>query len=434
MLDSFKNHIESKFPNLKKEVFILAVSGGVDSVVLARLCASCKMDFVLAHCNFHLRGEESNKDEVFVRELAAELKKNLHVTHFATNDYADKNKLSVQLAARDLRYTWFVELMKDHNIKTLVTAHHADDNLETFLINLSRGTGIEGLIGIPAKTETISRPLLTFSRDEIMAYAKEHRLLWREDASNKDTKYLRNNIRHTIVPHLKELHPTFLDNFLKTQQHLSDTLEITQVYLKDLKKRLFHFENGQEKVKAASLLALKPTKSHLFHFFRDYGFTQWDDIYGLLTANSGKEVHSPTHRLLKDREFLLLQKNTSEDDYTYEITEDQLGITSPIPVKITKVNEIGKISQNILYVDKEKLKYPLTIRKREKGDYFCPLGMVGKKKLSKYFKDEKLDTFSKENQWLLCSGNQIVWVIGKRADDRFKITQSTKIIVKFSLE
>lgn len=388
----------------------------------------------MAHCNFHLRGEESNKDEVFVRGLAKSLKKNIHVTHFKTTEYAHSHKLSIQMAARELRYNWFKELMHLQGIDTLVTGHNADDQLETFLINLSRGTGIEGLTGIPAKTATISRPLLKFSRDEIMAYAKTHGLIWREDASNQDIKYLRNNIRHTIVPRLKELHPAFMDNFLRTLDHLSDTMEINQEYLKGLKEKLFIPEDGHKKISTISLLALSPTKTYLFYLFRDYGFTQWDDIYDLLTGSSGKEVHSATHRLLKDREFLLLQKNGDRDGGVYKILENQTEIEEPMSIKITEVDQIENFSQNTLYVDKEKLKYPLTIRKREKGDYFCPLGMVGKKKLSKYFKDEKLSTFSKEAQWLLCSGDQIVWVVGKRADDRFKITGSTKRIVKFSLK
>lgn len=433
MLYQFKNHIEENFPNLAREVFVLAISGGVDSVVLAHLCALCKLDFELAHCNFHLRDAESDKDENFVRQLAISLGKTLHVTHFNTKEYASDHKLSIQIAARELRYAWFKELMQERNIKTLVTAHHADDNLETFLINLSRGTGIEGLTGIPSKTDSISRPLLKFSRDEVLSYAQDQKLKWREDASNEDTKYLRNNIRHTIVPQLKELHPTFLDNFLKTQEHLIDTLKINQVYLKELKEKLFTVVDGQIKVATASLLNLQPTKSYLFHFFKEYGFTQWEDIYGLLTTNSGKEVQSPSHRLLKDREFLLLQEKTFKNDNLYKIMEGASEISVPIPMKIEEVDQIEKFSQKVLYLDKETLKYPLILRKREKGDYFYPLGMKGKKKLSKYFKDEKFDNFSKENQWLLCSGNKVVWVVGKRADDRFKITELTKNIVKISL-
>ena len=316
----------------------------------------------------------------------------------------------------------------------MVTAHHADDNLETFLINLSRGTGIEGLTGIPAKTASISRPLLKFSREEVVTYAKENKLAWREDASNEDVKYLRNKIRHTIVPRLKELHPTFLENFLRTQEYLLDTLKINLNHIQNLKRQLFIKEDNQEKVSTAALLNLQPTKSYLFHFFKEYGFTQWDDIYGLLRANSGKEVHSPTHRLLKDREYLMLRRITPEVETVYRISEGQVIINEPIPMKIEEIDQMEKFSQNILYVDKEKLKYPLIIRKREKGDYFYPLGMRGKKKVSKFFKDEKLDSFSKENQWLLCSENHVVWIIGKRADDRFKITETTKNIVKISLE
>ncbi|WP_086478177.1 tRNA lysidine(34) synthetase TilS [Arenibacter amylolyticus] len=434
MLNRFINHIEENFPHLGKEVFLLAISGGVDSVVLAHLCAASKLDFALAHCNFHLREEESNKDEAFVRQLAKDLDKTLYVTHFQTREYATQHKLTIQIAARELRYNWFKELKQDHAIKTLVTAHHADDNLETFLINLSRGTGIEGLTGIPAKTASISRPLLKFSREEVVTYAKENKLAWREDASNEDVKYLRNNIRHTIVPRLKELHPTFLENFLRTQEHLLDTLKINQDYIQNLRKQLFIKEENQEKVSTTALLNLQPTKSYLFHFFKEYGFTQWDDIYGLLTANSGKEVHSPTHRLLKDREYLMLRRITPEVETVYRISEGQAIINEPIPMKIEEIDQMEKFSQNILYVDKEKLKYPLIIRKREKGDYFYPLGMRGKKKVSKFFKDEKLDSFSKESQWLLCSGNHVVWIIGKRADDRFKITETTKNIVKISLE
>ncbi|MDX1326398.1 MAG: tRNA lysidine(34) synthetase TilS [Arenibacter sp.] len=434
MLNRFENHIAENFPHLGKEVFILAISGGVDSVVLAHLCAASKLDFALAHCNFHLREEESDKDEAFVRQLAKDLNKTLYVTHFQTRDYAKLHKLTIQIAARELRYNWFKELMQDHAIKTLVTAHHADDNLETFLINLSRGTGIEGLTGIPAKTASISRPLLKFSREEVVAYAKENKLAWREDASNEDVKYLRNKIRHTIVPKLKELHPTFLENFLRTQEYLLDTLKINLNHIQNLKRQLFIKEDNQEKVSTAALLNLQPTKSYLFHFFKEYGFTQWDDIYGLLRANSGKEVHSPTHRLLKDREYLMLRRITPEVETVYRISEGQVIINEPIRMKIEEIEQMEKFSQNILYVDKEKLKYPLIIRKREKGDYFYPLGMRGKKKVSKFFKDEKLDSFSKENQWLLCSENHVVWIIGKRADDRFKITETTKNIVKISLE
>ena len=256
----------------------MACSGGLDSVVLAHLCASYNLDFSLAHCNFKLRGEESDRDEDLVRILAKELGKEIFVTSFDTHGYMAKHKTNLQIAARELRYNWFSQIMANHHIKTLVTAHHADDSLETFIINLSRGTGIEGLSGIPSLTNTISRPLLQFSRTEIKKYAEANAIHWREDASNENTKYLRNNIRHNIIPKLKELNPHFLENFLKTQEYLGQTQELLNHHITQLKKQLFSKEKMVEKVKVASLLELKPTKTYLFHFFREYGFTQWDDI------------------------------------------------------------------------------------------------------------------------------------------------------------
>lgn len=434
MLDRFKDHIDNCFPHLRADKFILACSGGVDSVVLAHLCAAGGMDFIIAHCNFQLRGAESDKDEAFVRDLAVTLDKKIFVVHFQTMEYVIRHKLTVQIAARKLRYSWFSELMAENGIKTLVTAHHADDNLETFLINLSRGTGIEGLTGIPEKTDTISRPLLPFSRTEIIDYATDQDLVWREDASNDDTKYLRNNIRHNIVPHLKALHPAFLKNFLRTQEYLADTRSIAQAHIQRIKQQLFIREGDLEKVKISSLLTLDPVRTYLFHFFRDYGFWQWDDIHGLLTATSGKEVHSATHRLLKDREYLILKEKTGNGSTVFNIAQDQIVIDAPMYMRFEQVDSIGEISPNILYVDKETLKYPLLVRKWEKGDYFCPFGMIGKKKVSKFFKDSKIDAFSKESQWLLCSDNKIVWIIGKRADDRFKVTERTKRILKIILE
>ena len=412
----------------------MACSGGVDSVVLAHLCSSYQMDFSIAHCNFKLRGEESDKDEDLVRELAKDLGKEIFVTSFNTHGYMAQHKTNLQIAARELRYNWFSQIMENHHIKTLVTAHHADDSLETFFINLSRGTGIEGLTGIPSQTNTISRPLLQFSRAEIKKYAKANAIHWREDASNENTKYLRNNIRHNIIPKLKELNPHFLENFLKTQEYLGQTQEILNHHIVQLRKQLFSKEDGIEKVNVDSLLALNPTKAYLFHFLREYGFTQWDDIYGLLSANSGKEVHSETHRLLKDRDFLLIKPMALKNTEVFNIDDGQEAVLEPISLNFSTVNSIGETSSKIIYVDKETLKYPLTVRKCQKGDYFYPLGMSGKKKISKYFKDEKMDVFAKENQWLLCSNGNIVWIIGKRADDRFKITDKTKEILKIILE
>lgn len=433
MLIQFKEHIENKFPELLENTFLLACSGGVDSVVLAHLCNSLDLDFLIAHCNFNLRGTESDADESFVRNLGGKLKKEIVVSHFDTIGYINKNKVSVQMAARDLRYAWFAEIMKEHRLKTLVTAHHADDKLETFLINLSRGTGIEGLRGIPEKTDSIARPLLAFTRDQIEAYAGEEQISWREDPSNTDTKYLRSKIRKELVPHLKELHPGFMENFSKTLEYLSGSASIVNNYITTLKKKLFKKEENRLKIKVSSLLELKPVRAHLYELFKEYGFTEWNDVYGLLTAMSGKQVRSGTHRLLKDRDHLFLQAISSATSDVFEFSLTELPGKLPVAMDVEAVERITETSKKILYVDKETLNHRLQVRKWRKGDYFYPMGMKGKKKVSKFFKDEKMDIISKEEQWLLCSEDAIVWVIGRRGDERFKVTENTSNILKFTI-
>ncbi|MEE9362278.1 MAG: tRNA lysidine(34) synthetase TilS [Cellulophaga sp.] len=433
MLEEFRKHIESTFENLQNQAFLLACSGGLDSVVMAHLCVACKLDFSIAHCNFQLRGEDSIKDELFVRDLAKQLYKTIYVTHFDTKSYVEEYKTSVQIAARDLRYSWFSEIVTKHNLGAIVTAHHSDDNLETFLINLSRGTGIDGLVGIPEKTKTLARPLLKFSRKEILAYAKSHKLAWREDGSNADTKYLRNKIRHEIVPLLKELHPSFSDNFQHTQSYLKETAILNKVHLKAIKEMLFKEEENYIKIEIAALEKLQPQKPYLYGLFKDYGFTELGNVVSLLTAITGKEVLSRTHRLVKHREHILLQKIEEETSEVFYIEKKEVSINEPIILNIQEVSEIQETSKEILYVDKKTLKYPLEVRKWRKGDYFYPMGVNGKKTISKFFKDEKLDLISKEKQWVLCSDTAIVWVIGKRVDDRFKITKKTENILKFTL-
>lgn len=403
-------------------------------MVLTDLCAKYGMDFVLAHCNFRLRGADSDGDEKFVGDTANSLNLKFYVTRFNTMDYVKSHKVSVQIAARELRYAWFAEIMRQSGIQTLVTAHHADDNLETFLINLSRGTGIEGLTGIPEKTDSISRPLLAFSREQIEAYARNENIAWREDSSNADTKYLRNNIRQQILPQLKALNPNFLGNFRDTQNYLNQTALMATTYIRRLKAVMFQNEGEIVKIPITELQSLRPLPGYLFAFFNEYGFTEWSDVENLLTAMSGKEVRSKSHRLVKDREFLLLTEIKSNEDRTYLILKNQTEIENPVQMRITQVDAMAETGAHILYVPKKALKYPLTLKKWEKGDYFCPLGMKGKKKLSKFFKDEKIDVIAKENQWLLCSDGTIIWVVGRRSDERFKVSENTREIIRFELK
>ena len=433
MRDQFTEHLNEHFSFLLNTPFLIACSGGVDSVVLVDLCAKLGLDFALAHCNFKLRKEESDGDESFVRELANSYGKAIFVKQFDTEDYISSHRGSVQMAARTLRYEWFTELLGSKNYDYLLTAHHLDDALETFLINLSRGTGIDGLKGIPAQNERIIRPLLPFSQEVIMAYANEHGISWREDSSNKESKYLRNAIRMDISPNLKSLHPNFLQNFQTTQQNLQQSQKLVQKYIDGLKTDLVKPKNDFLYVEIEELLMLDPLESHLYEIFKPYGFTDANSIKELLTSGSGKELHSKTHRLLKDRNALLIKERELGMPMSYEISKQIVEIDEPVAIRFELTSKIGNSNNNTIYVDKEKLNYPLLLRNWEKGDYFYPLGMTGKKKLSKYFKDEKVDQFSKENQWLLCTKDAVVWVVGRRMDNRFKVTESTKEILKITL-
>ncbi|MGB6153117.1 MAG: tRNA lysidine(34) synthetase TilS [Pricia sp.] len=433
MFKTFKIHIETKFPELSDKPFLLACSGGIDSMVLADLFVKCGLNFAVAHCNFRLRGAASDADAEFVSDMANENGAKFYTTRFDTIGYVNKYKVSVQMAARELRYAWFTEIMQKNDIPYLVTAHHADDNLETFLINLSRGTGIYGLTGIPEKTDSVARPLLAFSREQIEKYARAEKIEWREDSSNADTKYLRNTIRHKILPELKGLNLNFLENFQKTQRYLSQTAAIVANHLRELRTKIFIQERGITTISVSTLSELRPLQGYLYGLFGEYGFTEWNDVENLLTATSGKELRSGTHRLIKDRDVLLLSAITSDKSLTYQIQENQAQIDYPLHIHIT-AEDIKETGPHILYVAKNALKYPLTLRKWEKGDYFYPFGMKGTKKLSKFFKDEKMDIIAKENQWLLCSDGAIVWVVGKRADARFRVVEGTKNILKFELK
>ena len=337
------------------------------------------------------------------------------------------------MAARTLRYAWFADLLKLKAREFVVTAHHADDNLETFIINLSRGTGIDGLCGIPERNEHVLRPILPFSRSEILCYAQANAIEWREDASNDDTKYLRNKIRHQLLPVLKELHPTFDKNFTKTQHYLRGTAALLDQHITTLKATLFIEQQGVVSISLKAIQQLDPIKPYLYDLFKDYGFTEWDDVFELLTASSGKTLFSSSHRLIKDREQLLLQKISDKPDNKVEFFLDK-GSDLPLKLQISPVENITDTGKAILYVDKETLKQRLSVRKWRNGDYFYPLGMKGKKKISKFFKDEKMDLLAKEDQWLLCCGKDIIWVIGRRADERFKVKPTTKSILKVTWE
>ena len=437
MIEPFRDHVLTKLCFLNKAKLLVAISGGIDSVVLTHLCHRLKLNIALAHCNFNLRGKESDADEDFVLQLAEDLDLEVFIESFDTKAYAESNKLSIQMAARELRYHWFEELSEQLKFDYILTAHHADDHLETFLINLSRGTGLDGLTGIPEVNDTIVRPLLPFSRQDIEDYAKQHKLEWREDSSNASTKYVRNKLRHDVIPALKDMNPQLLQNFKKTINYLQDSKSIIDDSIESLiSKGVVKLTDSGIKIAISPIKKFKNPKASLYSILNGYGFTAWSDVVGLLDAQSGKQVFSEQWRLIKDREVLILTERITEEsqeimliDSEHNIMETPIGILT-----FVEVDEISTRETNTVYVDKEVLKFPLSIRKWQEGDYFYPYGMKGKKKLSKYFKDEKMSLVDKEITWLLSSGEDIVWVIGKRPDDRFKVTENTKQILKIELK
>ncbi len=437
MLDKFKKHINSHFSFLNKSKILIAISGGLDSVVLTHLCHQLNLNIALAHCNFNLRGKESDADENFVFQLAEDLNIEVFIEDFDTENYAKENKLSIQMSARELRYFWFDDLAEQLQFDYILTAHHADDNLETFLINLSRGTGIEGLTGIPEINNNIVRPLLPFSRDEIETYAKDNQLKWREDSSNTSTKYLRNKLRHDVIPVLKEINPQLLQNFGKTLGFLQDSNEVLEDRIDDISNTIITKVSEIEvQYSISEIQKLNNSKAYLYQLLKDYGFSEWNDIVDLLNAQSGKQIFSETHRLIKDRDVLILTELCHSERSEESILINNLDNSIKTPFGILFFDEADALfgkRTNLIYVDIEKLKLPLTLRKWKEGDYFYPLGMTGKKKLSKYFKDEKMSLVDKENTWLLCSKNEIIWVINRRADERFKAIKETKQILKIEL-
>jgi tRNA(Ile)-lysidine synthetase-like protein len=435
MLQKFKNHLLQNFQFLNGKKLLLATSGGIDSMILLHLFQQLEYEIAIAHCNFQLRAMESFGDQNFVKEYADAHNIPIFVTQFDTQAFAQDYKLSTQVAARELRYNWFYELLETENYDYILTAHHADDNLETFLINLSRGTGLEGLTGIPEQNENIIRPLLLFSREEIEVYAKENTIQWREDSSNASDKYLRNKIRHHLVPILKELNPHFLSSFHKTQTHLQEAQLMVEdasimVYQQVAKQAGddIHFDLNQ-------LLKLPNYQSYLYQWLKEFGFSAWEDIYDLVESQSGKHIFSSEYRLLKDRDSLILSPiNFVDKKDSYLIEEHLKEIKNPINLSFSKESEMHLVSNTTIFVDADKLEFPLLLRHWQEGDFFQPFGMDGKsKKVSKLFKDEKLSLLEKENTWLLCSNNQIVWVIGIRQDDRFRIDNTTQNILKIQL-
>lgn len=404
--------------------FLLAVSGGIDSMVLSELFLRCELNFSIAHCNFQLRGIDSEADEAFVKNYCVENQIEFFSKKFNVKEYKQSGNYSTQMAARDLRYNWLRELMRENEVDFLVTAHHLNDSLETFLINLSRGTGIGGLTGIQFRQNEIIRPLYNVSKESITEYAKLNDIQWREDVSNTSDDYTRNKIRHRIVPVLNEIHPGFLSNFSKTIRQLNDDKQLIENHMKILSEEYFRTEKDNFLISIEKLNELQPLHSYLFHLFSKFGFIYPTEIQKLMNANEGSEINSDEYRLIKNRRQLILSRKTEINASEEFIVEEGKLIQKPLNLKLLKSDERDLSATET--VDCEKISFPLRLRKQKTGDVFFPFGMRGSKKISKFFKDEKLTKIDKENCWLLVDNDdKIIYAIGKRIDDRFKITEHT---------
>lgn len=426
---------------VKDDRILLALSGGADSVVLATLMLECGYHFSAAHCNFHLRGKESMRDEAFVRAWAKEHDVELFVKDFDTFGYMQQKKISLEMAARELRYSWFEELIADKGLDYLATAHHADDSAETFFINLLRGTGIAGLHGILPKSGHIVRPLLFATRKRIVEFAKQRNIAFVEDSTNSQTKFLRNKIRHQLFPLLREIAPSFDETIAKNIERLRETEMVYSQAIKQLQNELLSEQNGVLFLQIADLLRQKPKRILLYEILSQYGFNEsnCNDILSALNSESGRQFVSKTHRIVKDRTQLIITPiEEGNSPQQYLISENQESIQQPFVAQIQNLNaqEPFTISRerNIAMIDKDALHFPLVLRQWKQGDKFVPLGMKKPKKLSDFFTAEKYSLVEKQQQWLLCSRNEIVWVVGRRLDERFKVSDTTKNILKIQID
>jgi tRNA(Ile)-lysidine synthase len=425
MKSRFQTHLHSNFPALSSQRVLVAVSGGVDSLVLVDMLREFSNALAVAHCNFQLRGQDSAQDEQLVESYCKRHQLTCHIKRFDTK----RPKQSTQMAARTLRYNWFEELCLSNNYDVILTAHHADDNIETLLINIIRGTGIEGLTGIPEQNGRILRPLLPFYKSEIIAYAQTHQIPWREDRSNQSGEYQRNAIRHHVIPELVKLHPKALENTTKTIDFTKEAAKVIQQQTEKLKKQLFLKEKETIRISISSVKALQPFSFWIHQLFNPYGFDH-KEVIKLLSAQKGKCIHSTDHTLEVGRNELLLYKSIEQKrEMEFEVYEH--GIHEPIELLFSRDQQH---EQSSLTLDATVISFPMKLRKWNRGDHFYPIGMSGSKKVSKYFKDEKYTATEKAAQWLLCSGNDIVWIVGKRADRRFVPTETTIDFLNINLK
>ncbi|GAB4092076.1 tRNA lysidine(34) synthetase [Flaviaesturariibacter terrae] len=448
LLSGFRNYIGQQHWDLVNKRCIVAVSGGLDSVVLAHLCREAGFDFAIAHCNFQLRGAESDGDAAFVRELATTLHVPYFEKRFDTNAYAETNKVSIQVAARELRYRWFDELLHQegpHDSRftihdsRILTAHHRDDSIETLLHHFFRGTGIAGLQGIPPQNGRVVRPLLFAGRDEIRAWAEAHSIRWREDSSNASTKYTRNALRQQLLPLLETIYPQLRQNLTGNIERFREAEQLYRAAIDAQLHKLVEVKDGITRVPLRKLLAATPLQTVLYELARPFGFTtgQTEGLRRLLESEPGRFIDSATHRALRYGAWLLFAPLQGGADTVYILSKGEEGLllddhllsvdTLPAPPAVIPNDPA------VALLDARHIQYPLVVRRWKAGDYFYPLGMRKKKKLARFFIDSKVPRMLRDRLWVVESHKKIIWIAGFRIDDRFKVTGATRTILQLRL-
>lgn len=412
---------------------LVGLSGGADSVALLSVLVRLGYACVALHCDFHLRGEESERDAAFARTFAESLGVPFYQTDFDTVAYAREHHLSIEMAARALRYAWFEELRERLGAQAIAVAHHRDDSVETVVMNLIRGTGIRGLTGIRPRNGFVVRPLLCVSRADIVAWLENQGIRYVTDSTNLSDAYTRNFIRLNVLPLLERINPSVREAIARSAEHLS---AVASVYAYEIARAREEVIVSEGCLSIEALCRFPAPEAILYELLKEYGFSRWvsAEVFDALRKESGKVFYSKTHRLLKDRAYLWIvplereaEKTSFLLDPSREIYREPVGLTFR-ELPITPDFQIEK-NRRFAYFDADKLRLPLTLRKWREGDWFVPFGMKGRQKLSDYFSDHKFSRIEKEKAWLLCSGDAIIWLIGERADNRFRIDSGTKRVL-----
>lgn len=433
MKKKFKQYIEDQSLIEPKSKLLLAVSGGADSMVMLHLFNACGYNFAVAHCNFHLRGQEADADEALVRKTCKALGVEIFVKHFQTTEYAAHNNVSIQVAARELRYSWFSNLCNEKGFTSVAIAHNKNDVAETVLFNLTRGAGLKGLTGIKSKSNSIIRPLLFAYRYEIEEYAAQHAVAYRNDSSNAQTKYARNRIRHNVLPELQEINPAAIDNIYSTSLHLANTWQAIEAMNADFRAGVRSEALNEVHYCIEELIQYPFRQLFLIEELANFGFSPASaiDIEKSLYTQPGKIFYSSTHRLIRDRDVLIVsQAELSTENKEIKIDEAVRQIVKPIALSLSVIgNDSGFTipkSSDIAALDYAKLQFPLTLRLWRNGDWFIPFGMKGRKKISDFLVDKKVPLHRKDSVYVLESNGDIVWVVGFRVDDRYKLVKDCK--------